>query len=392
YHGDALSVFRDWADSLSARGIKKISGNIVILDTLFQAEGFGPGWCWDDLAYDYSAKRTSFLFRENRASMLIMGTEDGKPPVIIMDPVADGMEIDRVEFHADMNRKSGGRGQVLTFNDLNSNPSPSRYAKKGTIIINDAITDKNATRNSIQIVPVGNGYRIMGVMKPDDKDEEYVALYNPEMTSANILKMMLADKGIKCSGKVRVIHSLAELKSPQVQLLFMHESPPLSKIIRLTNKQSVNVAAEALLLSLGRDAKNSVRTLKDSLEVMGIPRDSICIVDGSGLSRYNLCTAEQCSDLLEGMCDRPEFLTYIASLAIAGKDGSLLKRMKDSPATDRVFAKTGSMRFVRNLCGYALNQKNTLLAFSIMINGYPSEKEMTELEDKICDLLAGSGF
>jgi serine-type D-Ala-D-Ala carboxypeptidase/endopeptidase (penicillin-binding protein 4) len=353
YKGDAVSIFENWADSLLVRKIHKIKGDIIILDTLFQVKPWGSGWNWDDLAYDYAAEITSFIFNENRGFMTIMGTEDGSPPEIIVQS--------------------------------ENNDIPIR---------NDVVTSSKITRNSIQITPMLNraGLVITGSIKPNNKDEEYFAIPNPEMTSGNILRSILIRKGIKCSGKVCVVHSLNELKQKHLKVIFEHSSPDLAKIIRLTNKQSINLSAEALLLKLGRTEQKSIYLLKKVVQEMNINADSLYIVDGSGLSRYNLCTASQCSDLLAYMYDKQEFIPFIVSLSIAGKDGSLSNRMKDSPATGRVFAKTGSMRFVRNISGYALNQNDTLIAFTILMNDYPNDKEMIAIQDAICSLIADSSF
>jgi serine-type D-Ala-D-Ala carboxypeptidase/endopeptidase (penicillin-binding protein 4) len=353
YKGNALSIFESWADSLLARDVHKIKGDIVILDTLFQVSPWGDGWNWDDLAYDYAAERTSFMFNENRGYMVIMGTEEGVPPAIVVESENNDITMQ-----------------------------------------NDIITTSDITRTSVQITPLqnGKGFRLTGKVKPYVIDEEFIALPNPQLTSGNILQSIFKIRGIKCSGKVKVVHSTNEFYNKHLNLIFEHTSAPLSKIIRLTNKNSLNLAAEALLLTLGRTEKKSTYILKDALRGMNIDADSIYIADGSGLSRYNLCTAEQCSDLLVSMYDKPQFKPFLASLPIAGRDGSLVKRMKDSPATGRVFAKTGSMRFVRNISGYALNRNDKLVAFTIMMNDYPNDKEMVAVQDEICELLAGSDF
>ncbi len=353
YQGDAETVFINWADSLLAHHIHRIKGDIVILDTLFQVKSWGAGWNWDDLAYDYTAERTSFIFNENRGYLVLIGTEDGQSPAMIMKP--ENIEIP---------------------------------------VQNDVVTDSNITKDSVQLTSMmdGKGIRLTGSLKPNHQDEEFFAIPNPEVVSGKILHSILMQKGIKCKGKVRVIHSMQELKHPKMTLIFEHASPTLAKITRFTNKQSLNLASEALLLTLGRTDKNSINILKYELQSMNINPDSIYIADGSGLSRYNMCTASQCSKLLVYMAGKPEFSTFLASLPMAGMDGTLSKRMKAIPTIGKIFAKTGSMRYVRNLSGYAMNRNHTLFAITILINDYKNDEEMTKIQDAICSLIAETDF
>jgi len=114
------------------------------------------------------------------------------------------------------------------------------------------------------------------------------------------------------------------------------------------------------------------------------------IVDGPGLSRYNLLTPEQLMSLLD--YNYHNFNTayeFIASLPIAGIDGTLKERMAKSPARDRVRAKTGTMSQVTALSGYVETKNHKVLGFVIMINGATGHMTKYEvLEDKLCQFLA----
>ncbi|UCE62007.1 MAG: D-alanyl-D-alanine carboxypeptidase, partial [Phycisphaerales bacterium] len=67
--------------------------------------------------------------------------------------------------------------------------------------------------------------------------------------------------------------------------------------------------------------------------------------------RYNWCTARQLTEVLAWIARKPSGRLFFDSLSIAGVDGSLKKRLKDIPG--KVRGKTGTMRSIRTLSGYA---------------------------------------
>ena len=103
---------------------------------------------------------------------------------------------------------------------------------------------------------------------------------------------------------------------------------------------------------------------------MGIPPDAQQIVDGSGLSRRDAISPEALCVLLERMYDPTGESPFMTGLPIAGVDGSLATRMKDTPAEGNVRAKTGTMSNIRTLAGYVTTRDGETLAFVIMINNF----------------------
>lgn len=115
------------------------------------------------------------------------------------------------------------------------------------------------------------------------------------------------------------------------------------------------------------------------------------VADGSGLSLYNYQTPETFTRLLTYAAARQDsiYLPLLEALPIAGVDGTLEKRMKDTPAAANVRAKTGSVSAVSTLVGYT-TQRSTghVFAFAILNNGLPRMAEGRTLQDKICVLLS----
>lgn len=125
-------------------------------------------------------------------------------------------------------------------------------------------------------------------------------------------------------------------------------------------------------------------------ETLHLETSDIKILDGSGLSRYNLVSPHHIVLLLKWAYQQPHFAEMVEDLSIAGVDGTLKDRMLD--IANKVKAKTGTMGGISALSGY-VETEDDLLAFSILNNGYISTSLYNppcknEIEDSICRVLA----
>jgi D-alanyl-D-alanine carboxypeptidase/D-alanyl-D-alanine-endopeptidase (penicillin-binding protein 4) len=161
-----------------------------------------------------------------------------------------------------------------------------------------------------------------------------------------------------------------------MKIVASYTSPPLREVIGEINKTSRNLYAELLFRTLGNSflgdgsARAAAEVLKGALVKMSVPPDSVVIYDGSGLSRMNLVTPAALLALLKYMYRHEHFSYFLDSLPIAGIDGTLRDRMRNTPAEGRVLAKTGSMTHVLNLSGYVRSRAGKMYAFSILTNNY----------------------
>jgi D-alanyl-D-alanine carboxypeptidase/D-alanyl-D-alanine-endopeptidase (penicillin-binding protein 4) len=129
--------------------------------------------------------------------------------------------------------------------------------------------------------------------------------------------------------------------------------------------------------------------MHDVIQEMGINPDNMVIADGSGLSRLNLVTPRQFVTLLSYMYKSRYFIPFFNSLPIAGVDGTLGKRMKNTKAANKVRAKTGYLDAVRSLSGYAFTGDNEPVAFSIIANNFLVPYKLVDnLQDLVCIRLA----
>ena len=91
--------------------------------------------------------------------------------------------------------------------------------------------------------------------------------------------------------------------------------------------------------------------------------------NGSGLSRAERISAAGLGDLLLAAWRSPVMPELMASLPLAGVDGTLKKRLGDSPAAGRAHLKTGYLEGVRALAGYVLDGSGKRWVVVCLING-----------------------
>ena len=178
--------------------------------------------------------------------------------------------------------------------------------------------------------------------------------------------------GIRFSGKVVSGRVPASAKP-----LFAHESLDCASLVRLTNKFSNNILARHLFLTLGEPGENrpasyaqSRTRLKAWLAAKGVT-DPISVVNGSGLSTKTQASARAMSQVLEAGLKSPFSHEWIASLPIAGLDGT----MRDRPlATHRAHVKTGQLDKTRAVAGVVRTKDGRDIAVFAAFNGANAAK------------------
>ena len=208
-----------------------------------------------------------------------------------------------------------------------------------------------------------------------------------------LLKTELEQKGIEVVGDV-----VSGTVPPDAHSVAKHLSPPLADILKLMNKPSDNWIAELLFKTIGAEVVGEQGTWRKGREavtnflseIMGEPPPHR-FVDGSGLSRYNLLNAELLTKLLVYMYHNFELMPeYLASLPIAGVDGTLKNRMQGVSAEKTLRAKTGTLSGVSALAGYTVTADDEVFAFGILISHYVgSATPARDIQDKIGNYLTG---
>jgi D-alanyl-D-alanine carboxypeptidase/D-alanyl-D-alanine-endopeptidase (penicillin-binding protein 4) len=174
----------------------------------------------------------------------------------------------------------------------------------------------------------------------------------------------------------------------------------LLAIIKEALKESNNLFAEAMFLQMGRikypkeiKFKDAAKFLQDFVSrKFGLYTASFNIVDGCGLSMYDMCSPMFIVDMLTLIYrDTDLFPILYKSLPISGVDGTLKTRLNDKSTLNKVHAKTGSVTGSCTLAGYVHTADGRDLAFCIMNEGAVKMAPSRIVQDKICSVLCELG-
>jgi D-alanyl-D-alanine carboxypeptidase/D-alanyl-D-alanine-endopeptidase (penicillin-binding protein 4) len=351
------------AESLRARGIRRVTGKIVGDGSYF--EPTLVHWSWDsfDLNWWYAAPVSGLGFHDNSVDFQITpGAAVDQPPQITWNPALP----------------------LFTF----ENRARTVPADSGTTI-GDNFFRKPGT---LDIWAEGT------VAITRSPWIESFALPDPNYYAARALQAALQRKGISIEGGAAsttdsmVYRALRCCGNPVVE----YRGRPLPDIIFPILNTSQNWFAEMLLKTLARQVGDTgswtkgldveSRFLIDSVK---IDSTAFALTDGSGLSAGNLVTPRAFVQLLSYMYRHPKKAAFITGLPRAQQRGSLLRRFAGTPVQGRVLAKTGSIARVNTLSGYIEKSDGRVITFSIQANAHDiSNRQMLAQIDSVVVQLA----
>src|SRR6267142_2786472 len=324
FDGPPEKVLGELADAAVAKGVKQISGDVIGDDSYFPRERYPNGWEIDDMVWEYGAAISSIVVHDNTVTLtLTPGELAGSPVHAVVSPATPDFAV--------KNDVVTSAAEVKSDLTLKREPGANLVVVKGTL------PAKSTPRKLV------------------------LAIEEPAQHAAATLKRLLEERGVKVGGAARARHEQAEVPGDPT-VLAEHVSVPLGDSVKLVNKISQNLHTEMLLRTVAR--QNVVWGTPDELmkvptefyTAAGIAPGDVIQTDASGLSRHDLITPRAVVVLLGFAQKQAWFVPYYESLPVAGVDGTLEDRMKNTPAAGRVHAKTGSVEHVRTLSGFAETQ------------------------------------
>ncbi len=367
-----IQVLQDLADQLVQKGLKFVDGDVVADDSYFVFERYGEGWSQDDLVWEWGAPVSALTINDNVMFVNIL-------------------PADHAGEHA----------------FLNVTPFPEYYRIENRVLTTPQGTGPR--KIYINREPGSNQLTIWGNIPQDDPGAgEALAIDDPADFAAKLFRELLEQRGVVIYGRPRTRHTeLASLQTfsvttvasggggaeraqinPAPLVLASYESRPVLDDLRVINKVSQNLHAELMLRLLGKE-KGMSGSIEGGLEVMrgflttaGLTPDEFVFFDGSGLSREDLVTPSAIVQLLVYAHKQSWGELYEDTLPVAGVDGSLTERFKNTPLQGVVRAKTGSLTHVNALSGYATTQSGDHVAFSIIANNHtmPTKKALDTVD------------
>ncbi|MFV3408350.1 D-alanyl-D-alanine carboxypeptidase/D-alanyl-D-alanine-endopeptidase [Bdellovibrio bacteriovorus] len=331
--------------------IKKIEGDIVVDDSLFDSVRYDMSRQKERVDRAYDAPVGAMSFNWNSVNIFVRANGAGNGADVTIDPENDYIRL------VNKAKTVGGSANNL---------------------LADRQEDKKFPGDVIHVGgSIGQGLKEVVVFKN---------ITQPDLWAGYNLKAFLAQRGIQLTGTIR-----NGVTPEKAELVAESESKPIEQMVADMNKFSNNYVAEMLTKNLGAVKKTKGATLADGVLVinehmqsLGVPADQYNLESPSGLSRQNKLSSFAMWKVLQHLRNdfrvQPEFLT---SLPIAGVDGTLKKRMKNSPAERWVRAKTGFLTGVVSLAGYAGLEDGRVVTFSFVYNGSTDETKIRAFFDNL---------
>lgn len=354
--GPIEKILAEMADAAVAKGLREVDGDIVGDDSYFPYDPYPAGWNTGDLFFSFGAPVSAIAFNDNAAEIYVhSGARAGDRASLTSEPdrAAEmiGCDVQTVASGADFNLA------------VVRQPGADFIQIRGTI-------------------PAGHA--------PIQLD---LAMTNPAETAARTLQELLESRGVRVTGDVRVEHApppestaagdpvLPRASVPSERatdrsrlVLAEHLSPPLMESLEFTNKSSNNLHAELLLRAVAQE-KIGLGSTAAGLKIeegfrraAGIPDGDVLLSDASGLARDDLVTPDAMVRLLRYAAHQPWGHDFLSTLPVAGVDGTLEDRLKNSAAAGLIEAKTGTLEHDHALSGYATTLGGEYVVFAIFCN------------------------
>jgi serine-type D-Ala-D-Ala carboxypeptidase/endopeptidase (penicillin-binding protein 4) len=370
-----------WLSELRARGLREIRGDLILDRSYFDLPPYNPGEFDNDPLRAYNVGPDALLVNFNVVHFQYL--PDGPNLKVSSEPRLDGVTLD---------------------NQLRPN---------------DGKTNCNYWDDQVSVQPRGDSVVFQGDYPVGCGEREQNLSVMPHTRYVGALfSAVWKELGGTLQGTER-----EGLVTGSAKLFSTHRSEPLSVIIRDINKFSNNVMARQLFLTLGEslpdplseraasgDAppqvtesgqpvfppepgqmgrmsiERSILAMRTWLARNDLDFRELILENGAGLSRTARISAAHMAQLLQLAYRHPLSAELQASLPILGVDGSVRKRLRDSPAASFAHLKTGTLESVKTIAGYVQSHSGRKWIVVFFIN-HPNARAGQEAQDTLIDWL-----
>lgn len=317
-----------------ALGLREVRGRLLVDRSLFAPV------VYDAAAFDgqperaYNAAPDALLLNAHALAVRIVPVAAGQPAILGSEPPLDGFAVDA-----------------------------------------PLVSDEPCTSPYRQLQPVPNGERLRFVGRYPlacGERELGIHLYtlDPVRYAGAVFRTLWSQLGGRIDGEV------AEGSAgPGSRELAAWTSEPLSVQLREINKHSSNPMARNLLLGIVAQRGGAPATAEAAaarvlgwMSAAGIDPSKAVLQNGSGLSREERMPAATLAALLQRAWRQPTMPEFIASLPVAGVDGTMARRFADSPMRGSAHIKTGSLAGVASIAGYVTARSGRRIVVVCLVN------------------------
>ncbi len=357
--GDSMLTTAD-VDDLVARavrqwGLQRVDGAVRVDNARYGSRLKGPGWMWDDDPDAYNMSVTPLMMDFNVLTVRVTASANGLFATLV--PPSDFPPIRQAA------------GDVAGTNG-------------------DVRVTRQPFRDEITVSP---GQLVEG--NAEGNTEFRLTMHDPGPWAAGVLRAMLRQHGvvIQDANPAAAPTNVMPSSGTAAVVSMRHEGVTLGETISHLHHVSENAVGEVLLHEIAIAGDTRRPTWSDGAnaithwltESAGLQPGSFRLVDGSGLSRYNLISADSSVRLLKYMHGHEEFDTFFGSLKTYAVDPKQNAELAGSDL-HRVHAKSGGMTGVATISGYVRTLDGRLLAFSFLANGFiGSNAPVIELRNEV---------
>jgi D-alanyl-D-alanine carboxypeptidase/D-alanyl-D-alanine-endopeptidase (penicillin-binding protein 4) len=322
------------ARQVVAAGIKRVKGDIIGDASAFEAQTVPEGWLTRYLGAGYAARVSALSLNENVVSIVAAPGKGKGAAVVVFEPATTTLKL---------------------VNKTRTVPG-SRSARISAVRRADGVVE---ARGWIGSRSAARGYLLV----VDD----------PALFTTGAFRAALEKQGVVVEGQTRV--GATPDSAEKIAALV---SPPVSHLVSVMNRESINHYAELLFRNAVRGkAREGTGTAAAGNELLakyleanaGVPSGTVHASDGSGLSTQDRTSPRAMIKLLAHGHDAPWRSQFHASLPVAGESETLRHRMRYTSAAGNLHAKTGTTNEVIGLAGYVTAANGEVLAFTFLYNG-----------------------
>jgi D-alanyl-D-alanine carboxypeptidase/D-alanyl-D-alanine-endopeptidase (penicillin-binding protein 4) len=318
---------------LRARGLREIRGDLLLDRSFFAVEPLDPAQFDNDPTRAYNVGPDALLLNYKSVRLQFLPQEESGTVKIVSTPDLTQISI--------LNQLALGPGNCEFWPD-----KPQALPEQARLVFTG-------------IFPRGCGEKAKSFSLLSANDYAYA-----------VFQQLWRELGGSLTGRAR-----DGVVPESARLFATWESPPLAEVIRDINKFSNNVMARQLFLTLALAADNppvspdkARQALRDWLARSHLEFPELQIENGSGLSRSDRISPRHLAELLLYAWRSPFMPEFAASLPVPGVDGTLRRRLTDSPSAGRGHLKTGYLEGVRAIAGYVLDRRGNMVVVVSIIN------------------------
>ena len=378
----AMEVLDLLAQQVEQAGVRMVEGSVVGDDSYYLSEPYGTAWAWDDLQWGYGAPISALSFADNSVE-LTLTADPAKPPATLEQWTPN------IEYYTLENSMTMAQPGETAHPGLERRPGSMLVRAWGTAPAQGlhaplAVEDPaEFTAAALKNALLHRGVTVNGSAASAHRYSESTGDFNIERAET----VKLAPRAL--------VTMVAPLDGRKV--LATHVSVPVAQDITVTNKVSQNLHAELLLRLLGKafakdgSLAQGTRVVRQFLVDAGVSDADFFFYDGSGMSMDDRVAPRAYTKLLAYASRQAWGLAWRDTFPVAGVDGSLAGRFRNSPLKGKLWAKTGTLNETNALSGYLQTASGKTLAFSILVNGHrPGSQAEIPAMEKICEAIAAS--